>query len=287
MRWQAKAGIQRAMSAVPGGHRLNYLLQRHVTHSLPRDEAALAEVAASARRHLAAIERHTTTGVADLRFFEFGAGYDLSESLAFAALGVRRQLLYDIRPVARPAMVREAALGMRALGLALPEPSPSGPIRTYLQALGITYVAPADAGATGLDPGSVDVCTTTSVLEHVPRHDIERILAELRRVLAPGGLCSFAVDYHDHYAATDPAIDGLHFLRYDDREWKRWNCGLQFQNRLRHEDYLDLFRASGLEVTDVVPVVDPSFPDDPVVADEFTGRGDLGIGDGWFVLRAG
>src|SRR4030095_16218896 len=92
------------------------------------------------------------------------------------------------------------------------------------------------------------------------------ILAEVRRLLAPTGLCSFAVDYHDHYAGADSSIDGLNFLRFDDREWRRWNCGLQFQNRLRHGDYVELFEAAGFDLVKVDAVEDPALPDVPVLA---------------------
>src|SRR5687767_3444347 len=120
MDWRTKARLQKAFSAVPGGHRLNYVLQRYVTHSLPRRGDAMRQVVATAERHLAAIANHASTPPDALTFFEFGAGYDLSEPLATAALGAGHRVLYDIRPVARPAMVRAAAEELRALGLDLP-----------------------------------------------------------------------------------------------------------------------------------------------------------------------
>lgn len=279
-----KARIQKGFSAVPQGHRLNYLLQRHVTHSLPRSSDALQEIVTTAERHLAAVSAHTDTPIADLRFFEFGSGYDLAEPLASAALGVEDRLLYDIRPVARPAMVRATVDRLRALGVDLPPVDERGDLATYLASVGIRYVAPADARATDLADGSIDVCSTTSVLEHIGADDLARILTELRRILVPGGLCSFAVDYHDHFAGADSSIDGLHFLRYTDDEWNRWNSDLQFQSRLRHDDYVQLFTDAGFELTSVDAVVDPAFPSEPEVADRFAGRDDLAIGDGWFVL---
>jgi SAM-dependent methyltransferase len=283
--WTLKAKIQRAFSSLPAGHRLNYLMQRHVTRSLPRSPEALREIIATAEAHLAAIARHDPRPPAELRFFEFGAGYDLAEPLATAALGVRHRRLYDIRPVARPAMVRHAAGQLRALGLDLLAPPDRGPIQGYLAEVGIDYVAPGDARATGLEAGSIDAATSTSVLEHIGPDDLAAILRELRRILAPGGLCSFAVDYHDHFAGADPAIDGLHFLRFTDAEWERFNSDLQFQNRLRHDDYVAMFEAAGFELVEVRPIVDPAFPAEPVVAERFAGRSDLAIGDGWFVLR--
>lgn len=284
MDWKTKARIQRAFSAVPGGHRINYLMQRHVTRTLPRPVGELEEIVATARRHLAAVEAHISRPLGELRFVEFGAGYDLAEPLAAAALGVAHRHLFDIRPVARPAMVRATAERLRGLGLDLPTPPTSGPVTGYLASLGITYTAPGDARATGLADASVDVATSTSVLEHIPAPDIAAILTELRRILRPGGICSFAIDYHDHFAGSDPAIDGLNFLRFDDAEWDRWNCDLQYQNRLRHDDHIELIQAAGFELTVVDAVIDPGFPTDPKVAARFAGRTDLAIGDGWFVL---
>src|SRR5579859_3379934 len=47
-----------------------------------------------------------------------------------------------------------------------------------------------DAMNTGLPPSSVDVVTCSHIYEHVP--DSKRLLAEIHRVLRPGGVCFFA-----------------------------------------------------------------------------------------------
>ena len=181
-------------------------------------------------------------------------------------------------------MVAAAATNLRSLGVDLPDATAEPDLDRYLAGLGITYVAPGDARATGLDDASIDAATSTSVLEHSPPDDIAAILRELRRVLVPGGLCSFAVDYHDHFAGADADIDGLHFLRYSDREWARWNSDLQFQNRLRHLDHRALFEEAGFEIVAEEAVEDPALPADPPLDARFAGRPDLAVGDGWFVL---
>ena len=272
-------------SAVPGGHRLNYALQRYVTRSLPRPAKVMAEVVETARCHVRAIERHAPRPLDELRLFEFGAGWDLATPLAMASLGVRHQLLFDLYPVARWNLIQHAVADLRSRGLDLPEVTPGRVQEDYLASIGIRYVAPGDARATGLPDGSIDVAVSTSVLEHVDEPDIRAICRELRRILSAGGICSFAIDYHDHYAGSDPTINGLNFLRYDDADWRRWNCALQNQNRLRHLDYVRLFEDAGFELAAVEPVEDPAFPAEPEVSGRFKGRADLRIGDGWFVLR--
>lgn len=285
MRWKAKAHVQRLFSRMPLGHHMNYVLQRFVTHSLPRPAATMTEVVETAQRHISAIGKHVPRPLGELRLFEFGAGWDLATPLAMAALGARDQVLFDIVPVARWNLIQAVVSDLAQRGLDLPEVQPGMSQEAYLGSVGIRYVAPADARRTGMPSGSIDVALSTSVLEHVNEPDLEAICHELLRILAPGAICSFAVDYHDHYAASDPSIHGLNFLRYEEAEWKRWSCALQFQNRLRHLDYVQLFERAGFDLADVDAVEDRSFPAEPEVVGRFAGRLDLRIGDGWFVLR--
>lgn len=49
-----------------------------------------------------------------------------------------------------------------------------------------------DAMQTGLDPDSIDVAICAHVYEHVP--DPYRMMAEIRRILRPGGVCYFAAE---------------------------------------------------------------------------------------------
>jgi ubiquinone/menaquinone biosynthesis C-methylase UbiE len=115
---------------------------------------------------------------------------------------------------------------------------------------GIDYRAPCDAKLTGIEPNSIDVITSTSTLEHIPLRSIQLILQECRRILRDDGLVSFIIDYTDHYAYFDSSISSYNYLKYSDTRWALFNSGLHFQNRLRHCDYLDLFRAAAFEVVD-------------------------------------
>src|ERR671927_742071 len=118
MRWVAKAALQRGLGVLPQGERLNYVFQRHVLRSLPAGDAALRQKLARARQHVAAYAEHGPgTPLGDACFYEFGAGWDLAIPLAYAMLGVGRQVLVDIRPSARVELVNETlALLERELG---------------------------------------------------------------------------------------------------------------------------------------------------------------------------
>ena len=266
MRWLAKAALQRALGLLPQGERLNYVFQRHVLHSFPIGDAALRQKFTRAVHHLAAYEEHGPGApAAEATFFEFGAGWDLAIPLAYAQLGVGRQVLIDIRPSARTELVSEtiaafdrlrpeleevAGRSLRALG---------GPIASVAELetlFGVRYLAPCDARATGLPAGSVDFVSSTDTCEHIPAADLAAIFAECRRLLRPGGAFSCRIDLQDHYAYFDPSLSRYNFLRFSDRTWALVDSPLHFQNRLRAPEYLRLVRDAGLDLV----VENPSGP---------------------------
>jgi SAM-dependent methyltransferase len=247
MRWVAKAALQRGLGVLPQGERLNYLFQRHVARSLPGGEPVVRRKLARARQHLEAFGRPADDAV----FYEFGAGWDLAIPLSYAALGVGRQVLIDIRPSARVELVNETiALLEREMG-PLGGPVPS--LGALEERFGIAYLAPRDARATGLEAGSIDFITSTDVCEHIPEDDLAQIFRECKRLLKPGGAISCRIDLQDHYAYFDPSLSRYHFLRFSDRAWGLVNSPLHFQNRLREPDYRRLVEEAGLEIVSWTP----------------------------------
>src|ERR1043166_4489457 len=181
MRWVAKAGLQRGLGPLPQGERLNYFFQRHVARSLPGGEPVVRRKLARARQHLEAFGRPAEDAV----FYEFGAGGDLAIPLSYAALGVGRQVLVDIRPSARVELVNETiALLERELG---PLGGPALSLAELEERFGITYLAPRDARATGLETDTIDFVTSTDVCEHIPENHLAEIFRDCRRLLRPGG----------------------------------------------------------------------------------------------------
>jgi len=250
MDWRVKALLQSVLSRVPAGESINYLLQKHVSRSLPMNSAGLAASVEYASRHLDAVRPYLARPLGEATFYEFGAGWDLAGPLAFYALGVERQTLVDIRALVRLELVNHVIRLFSHLETRLNR-KPDHPLR-YLAELrtiyGIDYRAPCDAGHTGLDDGSVDCVTSTFTLEHIPPGEITSILRECHRCLRPGGVMSHLIDYQDHYAYFDPKIGRLNFLRYSEQAWAAFNPPLQYQNRLRHRDHRALLEACGFQV---------------------------------------
>jgi predicted SAM-dependent methyltransferase len=113
---------------------------------------------------------------------------------------------------------------------------------------GIEYFAPTDARATGLEDDSVDLVFSNSVLEHVRREVMVGLMNETFRVLRPGGITLHNVACNDHYAHFDKSISAVNYLQYGEREWKLWNNSIQYQNRMRAQEFVDVAMEAGFEV---------------------------------------
>jgi SAM-dependent methyltransferase len=259
--WLAKRGLQNALGVLPASESANYLFQRHVTRRLPIGDQGVVRKFRRSRSHLAAYEQHGSgRPLPETAAYEFGAGWDLAIPLSYAALGVGRQVLVDIRPNLRLELVnatlaslarqREALAGetgreLRDLGRA-----DVASAEELESRFGIEYRAPCDAAATGLPAASVDLVTSTNTLEHVPRAAIAPILRECARLLRPDGVMSFRIDMQDHASYVDPRRSPYEYLRYSDRAWRFISPKLEYENRLRLPDYRAIFSETGLAIVE-------------------------------------
>jgi SAM-dependent methyltransferase len=273
MRWLAKAALQRGLGALPQGERLNYVFQRHVFRSLPAGDAPLRRKFSRAVQHLRAYREHgPDVPPAEASFYEFGAGWDLAIPLAYAMLGVGRQVLVDIRPSARLELVNDSLASFERLRDALEAEAkqelrpPGGPMSTLAELeprFGIMYLAPRDARATRLPEASIEFVSSTDTCEHIPEDDLAAIFRECHRLLRAGGAFSCRIDLQDHYSYFDPNLSRYNFLRFSDRTWRLVNSPLHYQNRIRSPDYLRLVRDAGFELA----VERPSRPSDDGLAE--------------------
>jgi hypothetical protein len=234
-----------------------------VLRSLPAGDAALRRKFSRALQHLRVYREHgPEVPPEQATFYEFGAGWDLAIPLAYALLGVGRQVLVDIRPSTRlelvndslasfdrlrPELEAEAGFELRPLG------EPLRSLDELEPRFGVRYLAPCDARATGLTEGSIEFASSTDTCEHIPEDDLAEIFRETRRLLRLGGAFSCRIDLQDHYSYFDRSLSRYNFLRFSDGAWRLVNSPLHFQNRLRSPDYLRLVREAGLELVSERP----------------------------------
>lgn len=267
MRWLAKSAVQNLLSVVPGGVRMNALLQRYGTRSVVMTpERVAARMGRVVTPHVANHEAHAATPMAETVVFEVGTGFTPLVPVGLHLAGASSVVTYDIVELTTHRSLTDLLAAVTAaedrglLGQSCPwivparmerlrelAQHPPATLRGLLAELGVTYRI-GDASATGMEPASVDYFVTNNVFEHIPRAAIGDLLRESVRLGRNGAVLSHHIDLRDHYAKFDRGLDVFHSLRYSDRQWRFLNSRLEPQNRLRHSDYVELFTDAGLEI---------------------------------------
>ena len=258
MNWKAKGLIQNALSTLPGGCKCNYFLQRTlgqlrsdtaVDGAFEQDVTVLFERMAK----LDLDPRHS-------RILEIGTGWLPTFPLCLALAGFRNIYTVDLYPHLRESATRRTLL---ALEKYLDHPAfqyfatPDQVHETFqrlsrsaaiVTEAGITYQAPCNAGATRWPSGSMDLITSNNVFEHVPVQGLVDLFKEAKRLLRPKGSILHCVNCGDHYAYADSSISQVNYLRFSEQEWRRWNNSIQYQNRLRPIDFIEMADDSGFHI---------------------------------------
>lgn len=230
-----------------------------------------AETAALARRHGLVSPRAA---------LEIGPGLNLGSLFCFAASGVPELAAVDVAPLPDLRedfyeclrdflLVAEGFTWWRPWADFAPDVATAPALAAFPSArtllARIDHRSGVSSEALPFPDGAFDLVYSVAALEHVP--DPAGTAAEMRRVLAPGGLAIHEIDLK-HHGAADP----LQFLEWDEADWKRRAtlyggdvalaqvldrsfAGEIFCNRLRSEDWLAVFRDAGFIVEAAEPVV--------------------------------
>jgi hypothetical protein len=206
-----------------------------------------------------------------LTVLEVGSGWQPFIPTLFSMAGASRVYLTDLRRLLQPASFLTAMESLRLhrrliidrLGITedafdkAVTGKPGDTLADGFQRLSLEYLAPCDCRKLNLPDGSVDIVISRAVLEHVPPQVIQDIFFESYRLLRSDGLSCHYVDNSDHWQHDDPSLSRVNFLRFSDSVF-RWTClnGLNYQNRLRHSQYVAMLRKAGFDLLRDVPVVD-------------------------------
>ncbi len=285
MHWKLKATIQNLVSYLPAGwsYRAYYWLQRHFGGLRNFHPGSRLTAGVEIWQQLEA-QGETPAGK---RFFEVGTGRVPLAPLAFWLMGAAQTITVDLNPYLSDELLRDSLLylathqaesrrlfgnrldGQRFADLLAFSRDARFSRAGFLELCNIRYVAPGDAAHTDLAPQSIDYHSSYWVFEHIPPNVLRDILQEGNRILRPDGLCVHRIDYSDHFSHSDPRISAINFLQYSQPRWDRYAGNrYMYMNRLRHDDFLDLFQSVGHRVVAAAPDLDRGLL-------EFVQRGEL------------
>ena len=262
MDWRIKGVVQKALSVVPLGTALNDALQRgcgglrnfgeHVATKVNNDWVPLCQRIADSNK--------SCRGVS---MVEIGTGWHPCLPTCVYLAGAAQCVTFDLHRHLNRRLTFQMLqhLGEHLSCIAQTAGAPRSEVEARYRRLSgaesledflgrshIQYHAPADAGASELAASSVDIIFSNDVLEHVSPDALRRLMAEAARTLRPDGIAVHSINCGDHYAYFDRSITQANYLQFSEREWRRWNTRLQYQNRLRPSDFLSSAERCGLRV---------------------------------------
>jgi SAM-dependent methyltransferase len=259
MRWQAKCLIDNCKGILPFQAKLRALKRRIVPYqsSLARGTYAIEEGMIQIgwlSEALGTLERKTV--------LEIGSGWEPLIPLLFSLCRADRVYLTDstslldrdtlcgaIRSLAANQERILETLHLAPLDFGSTFKSEPSSAADFLDQHRFTYLAPCDCRHLAFPGSTLDIVTSRAVFEHIPPSIIEEILRESYRLLKPGGLTCHFIDNSDHWEHGDKRITRVNFLRFGDRafRWTHLNS-LNYQNRLRHIEYVEMLQKCGFEI---------------------------------------
>ncbi|MEG0585657.1 MAG: methyltransferase domain-containing protein [Christensenellaceae bacterium] len=265
MNFKYKCFLQKLFSKMKNGDKCNYFFQKHISKSMPISEQKfLEEYNKKCLQHINIYHQYGNgKELSNCAYYEFGAGWDLLSVLGMSICGIKSADVIDIKPLMQPeeilwvlSLYKQYASQFHLenkwfpseLEVFIPQKDENFFVDYLREYFRITYKAPADARKTEFESGSFDFVVSNVTMEHIPKEDLRKILAESERIMKNGAIMSVTIDYCDHWSYFDHSIGVYNYLRYSEKEWKKYNPDLHYQNRLRHSDYIALMEESGLEL---------------------------------------
>jgi SAM-dependent methyltransferase len=263
--WRLKIGIQFVLAIVPGGERLNYLLQRlNRSHDLSRIPNYIDSIG----------QMGPFLDFNGSVVMEIGTGWRIISPLVFYLLGAERIFTYDHVRHLRFQPTMDALSGLEAqldrlhdrtgvplsvLSERLNELKSAPNLEDLLERSHIVYVAPGDGTHTDLPDQSVDLVYSYYVMEHLPPNVIDDLMVETKRILRPNGIAFHVIGLMDHYANASNGLSRVNFLRYPAPIWSFFTGNrISYHNRLREQQFIDVFQRYGAEIRHLEHRIDPN-----------------------------
>ncbi|MDQ8186290.1 methyltransferase domain-containing protein [Pelagicoccus sp. SDUM812002] len=273
MNWKIKSAIQNGVASLPSGvsYELYYWIQRRFGNLKVFNPEPRLGTGVWIWNLISSLDQNPSDKV----FLEVGTGRAPIVPLSLWLLGAKKTYTYDANPYLKLELIRESLrhiqsnheqirsiygeqlMDERFESLSEFSKSKRYSIDDFLQHTQIEYVAPGDASDTGLTPDSIDYHISYTVFEHVPPSILRSILREGARIIKKDGLFIHRIDYSDHFSHSDKKISAANFLKYSDSEWEKLAGNrYMYMNRLRHDDYIELFTSNSIKPVSVYPTED-------------------------------
>lgn len=268
-KWHLKAIIQKTISFLPNGHKINHWFQKNITKGVYLGDEYFYDRLEHVKHHLGAFNKFCGS-IENKKTLELGTGWYPVIPFSFFLSGAAEINTVDISNltnkdklkdtidrfieliehgtlnqylVAKPeriAVLQEIHKNFEALSFG-----------AILEKLHTRYIIMDARNLSHIADQSIDLVHSNNTFEHVYPTILKDILKEFKRIVHPIGLQSHFVDMSDHFAHFDHSITIYNFLQYSNKTWNNIiDNSIQPQNRWRFTQFVDLYKELNIPLTD-------------------------------------
>ena len=225
-------------------HKTLFFIQKHITK---RSQINLDKIIFYWDYHYKYLKEHNSKSI-----LEIGAGKSLAQNifLSYKFNQSIQQTLIDVSNMLDLDLFNKANEQISKLLRVNSIPS----AKTFLDLkknYNLDYIAPISLKTIAEKKLYFDASISSTTLEHLTKNELIDSLSILKNIIKKKGIISALIDYSDHYSHTDKNINSLNYLQFNDVEWSKYNSPMLFQNRLRHQDYREIFKHMGFKIFEI------------------------------------
>lgn len=273
MKWQIKFLKNSLFGLLPFPQKLRELKRKIIPYPSDVDEYTLEQ-------GIQQVEMLRSVGcpLHEKVALEIGTGWQPIIPLVFYLVGCKKVILVDRQKLMDERLLYQTCSNLLVYSNKLSERLQISPVdirsklgvaketdfNDNLARLRFNYLAPCDILRTDLPYKSIDIIISRAVLEHIPPGIVSALFKKSYELLRDNGRMCHIIDNSDHWEHQDKSILQLNFLKFSDMTFRMLSAfnPLDYQNRLRHSDYVELLKASGFRID-----LDLSRPNEKAMAD--------------------
>jgi ubiquinone/menaquinone biosynthesis C-methylase UbiE len=268
-KWIFKAVIQKCISFLPYGYKVNFLFQKYVSKGVNLSDVYFEDRVLHAKQHYKYFRKYCS--IEQFSHLEIGTGWYPVVPLGMYLCGADSITTIDLTCLTNEERFRVtlkkyyessqngdlkvllpsiSSERLKVLEGEVENPSCNS-LGAFLEKFRMEYHV-ADARKIPFKDRSFDLITSNNTFEHIYPETLQGILLEFKRLCKKGGVMSHFIDLSDHFAHMDASITIYNFLKFSNTQWKYIDNDIQPMNRMRIYEYRELYSKTLIPITEEI-----------------------------------
>ncbi len=269
MDWRLRLVGEKILDFIPYSHKIHQLFEESGTKECL--DSIRGEYVQRKLEHWRYLYENVPINLKDKKVVEIGTGWSGIDLFFFHLLGAAEVHTVDILPHLNLRDCHASLEGLETVADEIENFSgisnirgllkriPMNSLSDCLKYLNVHYHVGKELSDLKLEKESIDLFYSYSSLGHVPLPQLRRTFATAKNIVKKEGILCNNVRFIDIFYPRDGCSNPLGYLSYSEWLWEIMQSRkFNYQNRIRHVEFLNLMKESGFELIKekTVPVED-------------------------------